>query len=185
MVKLKNISKSFGDKKIIDNFSYNIKDNLITAISGVSGCGKTTLLRIIMKLEHPDSGELTVNGTISAVFQEHRLLPWFTAFENINVVINDTDKTFYWLDVMGLKNDSGKYPSEMSGGMNQRIALARALAYDSDILILDEPFRAFDEGLKDRVIELILKEKEKRTVIMVTHEKDIIGNLADDIIYLS
>lgn len=188
MIELININKSYGDNQIYDNFSYCIKKNKITSIFGASGCGKTTLLRIIMKLEKPDSGEIIINNgekyKLSAVFQEHRLLPWATAFDNVNLIVNNKEKSMYWLDNVGLSDAIGKYPSEMSGGMNQRVALARALAYDSGILIMDEPFRALDIVLKDKIIEFILNERNKRTVVLVTHEKDIIEEISDDIIYL-
>lgn len=188
MIELININKSFGDNRIYNNFSYHIQKNKITSIFGASGCGKTTLLRIIMKLEKPDNGEVIINNgekyKLSAVFQEHRLLPWATTFDNVNLIVNDKEKSLKWLDILGLNDAIGKYPSEMSGGMNQRVALARALAYDSDILIMDEPFRALDNVLKEKVIELTKNERNKRTVVLVTHEKDIIEEISDDIIYL-
>ena len=184
MIELININKSFGDNKVIRNFSCVIRDNKITAISGASGCGKTTLLRIIMKLDKPDSGEVIYDGRISAVFQEHRLLPWATAIDNLNLIINYKDKSMRWLEAVELAESADKYPSELSGGMNQRIAFARALAYESDILIMDEPFQALDEDLKYRMVDLLKNEQNNRTVVLVTHEKDIIEKIADDVIYL-
>jgi ABC-type nitrate/sulfonate/bicarbonate transport system, ATPase component len=184
MIELININKSFGDNKVLSNFSCNIRNNKITAISGASGCGKTTLLRIIMKLDKPDSGEVICDGNISAVFQEHRLLPWSTAIENVDVVVNNKQTSMKWLEAVKLDDSAYKYPSELSGGMRQRVALARALAYQSDILIMDEPFHALDEDLKNDMIGLVLNERGQRTVLLVTHEKDIIERISDDIIYL-
>ena len=184
MIKIININKSFGDNKVIRDFSCTIPKNKITAISGASGCGKTTLLRIIMRLEQPDSGDVIYDGKISAVFQEHRLLPWSTAIDNIDVIIGDREKSMKWLDAVELAESANKYPAELSGGMNQRIALARALAYDSDILIMDEPFQALDEELKNRMVNLLITERGKRTVVLVTHEKDIIEKISDNVIYL-
>lgn len=188
MIELINITKSFGDNIVLNNYSHNILKNKITSISGASGCGKTTLLRIIMNLEKPDSGDVIINNgndcTISAIFQEHRLLPWLTAIENVDIMIDDKVKSMYWLDKVSLSDAVNKYPSELSGGMNQRVALARALAYDSDILIMDEPFRALDDELKNKIIDLVIAERRKRTVVLVTHEKDIIEQISDDIIYL-
>ena len=184
MIKLINISKSFGENIVLSDFSCNIQKNRITSISGTSGCGKTTLLRIIMKLDKPDSGEVICGGNISAVFQEHRLLPWSTAAENVDIVVHDMEKSLRLIESVKLSDSADKYPSELSGGMRQRVALARALAYESDILIMDEPFHALDEALKDDMIKLVLSERIKRTVILVTHEKDIIERISDDIIYL-
>ena len=184
MIELININKSFGANKVLSNFSYSIAENKITSISGTSGCGKTTLLRIIMKLEKPDSGEVICDGSVSAVFQEHRLLPWSTAIENVDIAVNDIEKSMHWLEAVKLNDSVSKYPAELSGGMRQRVALARALAYDSDILIMDEPFHALDADLKEDMIKLVLNERKKRTVILVTHEKDIIERISDDIIYL-
>lgn len=166
---LKNISVSFGEKTVIKNFSANITKQ-ITCVAGVSGCGKTTLLKVIAGLIKNYSGEIDdLPRKPSIVFQEDRLLPWFTALKNVEAVIDGKGKSEcakYWLEKMQLKNEYDAYPNELSGGMKRRVALARALAYDGDFFILDEPFKGLDEHLKNTIMR-IFTDTGKQIILSV------------------
>ena len=172
MITVKNISKSFDSKKVLDNISTVIPDSGIFAVSGVSGSGKTTFRRILAGLETPDSG--TIEGLdgkkISVMFQKDRLLPWHSALDNVAVVC-DKEKAKEWLKKVELSAAAGKKPSELSGGMCRRVALARALAFEGDILFLDEPFKGLDIELRDRMAELIKEFAKTKPVILITHDR--------------
>ncbi|MBQ2775722.1 MAG: ABC transporter ATP-binding protein [Clostridia bacterium] len=172
MITVKNISKSFDSKKVLDNISTVIPDSGIFAVSGVSGSGKTTFMRILAGLETPDSG--TIEGLdgkkISVMFQKDRLLPWHSALDNVAVVC-DKEKAKEWLKKVELSAAAGKKPSELSGGMCRRVALARALAFEGDILFLDEPFKGLDIELRDRMAELIKEFAKTKPVILITHDR--------------
>lgn len=186
MIELENIVLSLGGKNVINGFSHTFRPGSTSAILGKSGCGKTTLLRIIAGLQKADSGKISVGGKISYVFQEPRLLPDRTALENINFVLGDKRETLEqaqkWLELAEMGNDGHKLPHELSGGMKQRIALVRALAYDGDIFLLDEPFSALDGDLKDKMITAVKKFTAGKTVILVTHDSNEAELLADEII---
>ena len=187
MLELINISKSFDEKKIINNLSYNFKDEKITAILGESGGGKTTLLRCIAEIIKPDSGEI-VNDykKISCAFQEHRLLPWLTVSQNVNLVLEkepmEDAQIKKLLDKFELSNIENNFPDELSGGMKQRVSLARAFAHNGDLLLLDEPFSELDEQTSSHIIDYIKKNKGSKTVIVVTHSMRDAQKLADEII---
>ena len=143
-------------------------------IEDVPGVGKTTLLRVALGLLKPDGG--TVENRFrktAAVFQEPRLLPWRTAAENVNLVLKDDPATLPYakarLAQLGLEEAADKYPRELSGGMQQRVALARALAAEADLLILDEPFKAMDEALRDQVIAQVAQTDA--AILLVTHDE--------------
>ncbi len=173
MLKLTEISHRFGDHAVLEGISLTLNPGERIALMGPSGRGKTTLLRIALGLISPASG--TAENTFqkpSAVFQEPRLLPWRTALENVNLVLGDSKRTEDLakkaLDQMQLADACSKYPRELSGGMQQRVALARALAMDSDLLILDEPFKAMDEALRDRVMAQV--GQTNAAILLVTHD---------------
>lgn len=187
MLKLTNISHSYGEKQVLRNISLLLKPGQRIALMGPSGCGKTTLLRIVMGLLAPTEG--TVENLFSktaAVFQEPRLLPWRTALENVNLVLEDDNSTReqarYWLEQMDLGEAADKYPRELSGGMQQRTALARAMAVEADLLILDEPFKAMDEDLRNQVIARVARTSA--AILLVTHEEEESTALNCDIIRL-
>ncbi len=181
---IKNLSKSFNDKKIFDNFSYEFKEKGIYAISGESGVGKTTLLRIISGLDVDYSGAIVGGGfkNVSVAFQEYRLFPTLTAIENVTVTTDTTDSASS--DAEALLSRLGfsceelkKIPSELSGGMKQRVSLARAFLKKTPILLLDEPTKELDASLRDTVYSIILEESERRLVIIVTHHGEDIEKL--------
>ncbi|MDD4125293.1 MAG: ATP-binding cassette domain-containing protein [Eubacteriales bacterium] len=169
------IYKSFGEKKVLDGFSLVIRENRFTALMGKSGCGKTTLINIIMGLIKPDLGFVTgVPAKISAVFQEDRLCDDFNAVSNIYLVTGrkfPKDIIEKCLNDLGLEGSLRKPVRELSGGMRRRVAIARALLGDYDLLILDEPFKELDTGTKESVMSYIKQSAAGKTVLLVTHNK--------------
>lgn len=173
-IALEQVSKSFGDKQVFSNFSHTFQLEGITAIMGVSGCGKTTLLRLLCGLERPDSGLISgVPNAYTFLFQENRLLPWATALENVALASDmQTAKTV--LQKVGLANEFDAKPAALSGGMQRRVAFARALAHQSPVILLDEPFKGLDSALCAEMITLLKQESEKRPILLVTHsEKEV------------
>ncbi len=190
---VKNITKNFDDKQVLNNFSYSFSDRGIYALMGESGIGKTTLLRIIAGLEKNYGGEV-IDGGISKVsfcFQEHRLFPELTALENVVFAISDkkdeavSDKATKLLLKMGFSiDDIYLYPEALSGGMKQRVSIARALLKDTPILLLDEPTKELDPQNASIVRELIYQESKRRLVIFVSHNEEDVESLNATIINL-
>ncbi|MDR2656483.1 MAG: ATP-binding cassette domain-containing protein [Oscillospiraceae bacterium] len=175
------VSKRFGDKVILDDFYWSIPDGSRVCIGGPSGIGKTTLLRMLAKLEPQDDGIIQgLPDAVSYQFQENRLLPWYTARKNLSLVTDEPDA---WLERVGLSGDGDHYPDELSGGMRRRLSLARALAAPAPMLLLDEPFMELDAGSKSRVVGLV-REQAQRTdrvwIIMVTHNAQDAADLGFD-----
>lgn len=191
-IQLINLCKSYEGNIVLDNINIDIQENKITVISGPSGCGKTTLLNIISGIEKADSGQVILkDNSISYIFQEDRLIPYLTVYENIAFVLksvmgkNEIDKTINkYLEMVRLTEFKDKLPSKLSGGMKRRVAIARAFAYKSKILLMDEPFKGLDDKLKTEIIDdfLELYKNDKRTVILVTHDKEE-ARLLGDIVY--
>ena len=154
-MKLVHVTAGYPGKTIFQDLCLQLPDAGAVALMGPSGFGKTTLLRLIGGLLRPESGEITgIQGKkISFLFQEDRLLPWATAEKNV-ALVSDEEKARYWLSRMEIEN-AAQYPAQMSGGMQRRVALARAMAFGGDILILDEPFKGLDEALRERIAGLI------------------------------
>ena len=182
---IKNISKSFGEKKVLSDFSDVIPCGNLTVIMGESGCGKTTLVNVIMGLENADSGSISgVPERISAVFQEDCLCEDFSAISNIRAV---TGKAFSkkaigdYLKRLGLTDADISCPvRQLSGGMKRRVAIARAMIADSDLIIMDEPFKGLDEDTRRLVIDFVLKETKSRTFIAITHDPEEISLMNTD-----
>lgn len=181
MLELKDVSLSFGALEVLRGASLMLGQGERIAITGPSGCGKTSLLHVIAGLLHPDSGLVCNRAARTAcVFQEPRLLPWLSAEENVSIVIphgTQGQDALMLLKKLGLADSAEKHPCELSGGMQQRAALARALAYAPDLLLLDEPFRALDAASKALAIDAV-NERADCAVILVTHspeEADALG----------
>lgn len=181
MLELKDVSLSFGALEVLRGASLTLGQGERIAITGPSGCGKTSLLHVIAGLLHPDSGLVRNRAArTGCVFQEPRLLPWLSAEENVSIVIphgTQGQDALMLLKKLGLADSAEKHPCELSGGMQQRAALARALAYAPDLLLLDEPFRALDAASKALAIDAV-NERADCAVILVTHspeEADALG----------
>lgn len=171
MITVKNLKKSFNGKVVFDGYDLCLPDKGMFYMTGPSGSGKTTLLRIIAGLDKDFEGTAEHNGVISYVFQENRLIPSLTAYENVYEVCHDKEKALEMLKQTGLSEDTDKYPPELSGGMNRRVSIARALSYEHDILLLDEPFTALDGEIKSAVISLIKELEKDRLVLLVSHDE--------------
>lgn len=200
ILSIKNLNKTYhdinGETKAIDNLTLDIKDKEIIAIVGPSGCGKSTLLSILAGIEKKSSGDIIYNGRkkIGYMLQTDSLMPWRTILENslIGLEINNSKnkenikKVNDLLDKYGLGDFKDKYPSNLSGGMKQRVALIRTLATNPDILLLDEPYSALDYQTRlalSNDLYKIIKE-EGKTVIMITHDiADVIFLISMKIIY--
>ncbi|MGN0688252.1 MAG: ATP-binding cassette domain-containing protein [Oscillospiraceae bacterium] len=188
-IEAKNICKSFGDNHVITDFSLCFEHGTTTVIMGKSGCGKTTLLSILMEIVPPDSGEIIHELPFrrSAVFQENRLCENLTVSSNIRLVTgkkySDNDISRY-LDSIGLSGCENKPVRELSGGMKRRVALLRALLAEYDVLFLDEPFKGLDSSTKETVLAFTKKMISGKTVIMVTHDDKECFQLADKTVTL-
>ncbi|MCR4955416.1 MAG: ATP-binding cassette domain-containing protein [Lachnospiraceae bacterium] len=171
MMKLENITKSYGETILFHNFSYTFEDNCIYAITGPSGCGKTTLLRILAGLDSDYAGQLTYSKDLklSMVFQEDRLLNHLNVLDNVTLFSKDQKKSMAILEHLGLKEVLFSPLSKLSGGMRRRVAIARAMAIDYDVLLMDEPFSSIDENLKRTIMDMVKQETAAKQVIFVTH----------------
>lgn len=183
------LCKTFDDNEVLKNVNITLKDNSIYCLMGASGIGKTTLLRILMGLEHADSGSISGIDikSISCMFQEDRLIPYLSAIDNVRIVLrgkNNRDEIRNNL-LSILPDDSLDIPvSSLSGGMKRRVALARALSYPGKLIILDEPFTGLDKNTKLNVIDYILKMRNNRTLLIATHGTDDVNLLGAEIIKL-
>jgi len=177
------ISKSYNEIPVLSDFSLRLPEHGIIGLSGPSGCGKTTFLHIMAGLIEPDSGSITglAGKKTGVVFQEDRLLPWLTAQENIDLIVKNSTLTQQWLDAIQLSDKADSYPSELSGGMKRRLALARALAFDCDLLLMDEPFQGLDDMLKETLYPLVRDAALTKPVVMVSHDITELNNLADQV----
>ena len=184
VIRLKNITMSFGGHTVLNDFSAEIPLDGVTVIRGASGAGKTTLFRLLLGLEQPDAGEiLGMQGRKPAVvFQEDRLLPWATALENV-ALGSDAARADAALSRLGLCESMCQLPRELSGGMKRRVAIARALAYGGDILFLDEPFTGLDEENKRIAARAMLDANVP--ILVITHddaEADLFGEYREIVI---
>ena len=188
MIELKGATKRFGPLAVLDNFNFKLPDSGVVAILGTSGSGKTTLMRIIAGLEKLDSGQLIKppEARVSMVFQEDRLIPGLSAAENILAALpphpGNVDKTARILGACGLSRAAHLLPEELSGGMQRRVAIGRALAFGGDILLLDEPFKGLDPATREDVIRIVLSECEQRLILLVTHSMEEAERCADTIL---
>ena len=189
-VSLKGISVLFGDKKVLSELSMDLEAGSTTALMGRSGCGKTTLLNVIMGFVIPDKGSLNVRGRMAAVFQEDRLCDGLSAIDNVRLAAGPgrgiTDRAMNaLLDELGLENDKNTVVSELSGGMKRRVSIARALAADADIVLMDEPFKGLDETTLQSAAVTVKRMTGEKTVIMVTHDIKEAGLMGAEVIYMA
>ena len=177
MIRLENLSFSYGDKLVLDRFSLELPGEGITALTGPSGCGKTTLLRLLGGLERPQGG--TISGVdlrrCAVLFQENRLLPWRTVEQHITDTLPRQRKgeTEGWLAFAELEGEGARLPADLSGGMARRLALARCAALGGELLLLDEPFAGVDPERRARIL-LRLRELDV-PVILISHEGEVLS----------
>ena len=193
-IKLINIEKNFGSKKIYDKISLTFEEGKINCILGKSGCGKSTLLNIIADLEEVNSGEIIgVPEKIAYVFQEDRLIEWNSIYTNMELPLlkfyakdERKEKIKNILREVELGDCMNSYPKELSGGMRQRANIARALLYNGELLLMDEPFKSLDKSSKENIIKIFKKNhlEKNNTVIMVTHDINEALSLGDNIFIL-
>ncbi len=201
-VSTRNISKNYGEVEALRNLSLEFPRGQLTSLLGPSGCGKTTLLKIIAGLLEPTSGEVEVNGhTVTGpgpdrafVFQDFALLPWATVMRNVafglemrGVAKSERESiASHYINEVGLAGFEHSYPHELSGGMRQRVGLARALSVDAQVLLMDEPFSAVDEQTRRKFQEdlLGLVSHENKTFIFVTHSIEEAVYVSDQIAIL-
>lgn len=170
---LKEISVSYADKKVLNNFSAIFPKGEITVIMGPSGCGKTTLLRLLLGLKKPEKGLLEGPETLrcGTVFQEDRLCESLSAIQNINLVYPDKTTIQEHLAHLDFgKEEFSKPVRQLSGGQRRRVALVRAVLFSSDFLVLDEPFKGLDADTRALAIQYIFKYQQNRGIILVTHD---------------
>jgi ABC-type nitrate/sulfonate/bicarbonate transport system ATPase subunit len=188
------ISRDFGAVSVLQGVSLTIREGEFVAVVGPSGCGKTTLLNILAGFDRPTSGRVERNGALRMVYQQDGLFPWRTAAQNIEMglrhVADNASRSRQrdeMLALIGLEGFAEHYPHQLSGGMRQRVELARALAGQSDILLMDEPFSALDyiTRLRMRAELARLLHERPRTVVLVTHDIEEAAQLADRVIVLS
>ena len=182
------VRKQFGDRQVLTDASVRIASGERVCLFGASGCGKTTLLRIICGLEKPDVGrvEIPEGARLACHFQEDRLLPWRTVAENLTLVTGDAAASQAWLDKMQLSDAAGLYPDELSGGMQKRVGIARAIALNPEYLFCDEPNSGLDPETSiviDQLISSLTKELGI-TTIMNTHDMNSILEIGDNIGFL-
>lgn len=185
MASIKNLCVAFGDKVVLDEFCLELPEGGITALSGPSGCGKTTLLRVLAGLQRPDSG--SVEGIDPArsviLFQENRLLPWRSVRQQITDVLPRDRKgeAEDWLALVELEGEGDARPDQLSGGMQRRLALARACALGGEWLLLDEPFAGVDAQRAQRILERI--RALGVPVLLASHEEHVLEQ-CDRVVYM-
>ena len=200
---LRNVSHFYLERQVLDHISLHIGTGRFCCITGPSGCGKSTLLRLVAGLEKSTGGAILLDGApvsarsgqIGMVFQEGALFPWLTARKNVSFGLEMqgfkpkvlADLTEEYLSLVGLKQFAEYYPNQLSGGMRQRLAMARSLAYNPSLVLMDEPFASLDaqsRNLMQAELTRIWRET-KKTVVFVTHSIDEAVFLADQIVVLS
>jgi len=191
---LDNVSHDYGALAVLRKLDLTVTHGEFVVLVGPSGCGKTTLLNILSGYIKPASGSVHINGIIRTVYQQDGLFPWLTVVENIGMSLRDVKDNSHrekeikeLIELIHLEGFENHYPHQLSGGMRQRVELARVLAGNSDILLMDEPFSALDYQTRLRMrYELVrLLAKRQRTVVFVTHDIEEAAQLADRVLVLS
>ncbi|MEJ5258108.1 MAG: ABC transporter ATP-binding protein [Fervidobacterium sp.] len=188
LLKIENLSKHFGPLKVISDISFELLEGESIALLGPSGCGKTTLIRIMAGLVHDFQGKVELYAErIGYVFQEPRLIPWKNVLENLKFVVEDEEKIHQILESLRIDDFANYMPSKLSGGMRQRVNLARALLVNPQLLLLDEPFASLDVHLKISIISDIIQKRKEAcfSMVVVTHDVREALLLSDKIYLLS
>ena len=180
-MKIRELTKKYGDIVALSPCTAAFPAGQTTVIMGASGCGKTTLLRLILGLETPDGGEITDRpATMAAVFQEDRLCEDFSAAANLRLVVGKDPRISTHLEELGLTACAHQPVRELSGGMRRRVAIARAVLFPADAVLLDEPFKGLDETTRLGVMEYVKRHTAGKTVLLVTHEEAEAAFFAED-----
>ncbi|MCL5733980.1 MAG: ATP-binding cassette domain-containing protein [Actinobacteria bacterium] len=196
MIRLEHVTKRFDSLEVFRDLSLHVADNQIVGVVGPSGSGKTTLLKLVAGMVQADEGTIAVDpGAIGYVFQEPRLLPWRTSLDNVAATLRARgwektearERAAAWIERVGLKGFEDYHPAELSGGMAQRVSIARAFAVDPRVLLLDEPFSNVDLALKDSLMEILQRiiREGQTTVMYVTHDLTEALRLADRIVEIT
>lgn len=196
VVSFKNVAKHYGQQKVLSGLSFEIRRREVFGLLGKSGIGKTTIIKLIAGLEMPDDGDVKVSAErISYVFQEPRLLPWKTALENVMLPLTALginkkqarEKANHFLVEMELSEFTSYYPAQLSGGMKQRVSIARAFATEPELLLLDEPFSALDIHLKGAILSMIEARLlvQPVTVLYVSHSPKEVARISNRIFMMS
>ena len=189
-IQVQGIEKSYGDTRVLRNVHWELEQGGIYCLMGPSGTGKTTLLRVLLGLEQPDAGQVqgAEAGTVSAMFQEDRLCETLTPVENVALVLppkSSRREIRHMLEEI-LPHDCMKRPAmQLSGGMRRRVSLARAVAFPSEAIVLDEPFTGLDKDTKKTVINFLLTHRNDRTLIVSTHSDEDVELLGGTKVMLS
>ena len=194
MITIKNVNKTYNNLTALHDVNLDINQGEFIALVGMSGGGKSTLLRLIAGLEKPTSGSVQINSTdtkslIRVMFQEDRLLPWMSVLDNLSFGSKDKNTKAHakeLLDLVELGDYADHFPNQLSGGQKQRVALARALMSHPKILLLDEPLGALDALTRRKMQDLILNicQKQNLTTILVTHDVEEAARMADRIVVM-
>lgn len=171
MIAVQDVSFFYDGTAVLRNVDWHLPNAGVVCLRGASGCGKTTLLRLLAGLEQPSAGRIvgTDGVRVAVCFQEDRLLPWCTALENVTIACDDVERARELLCRFGLGDCLDSRPSQMSGGQQRRVALARALVTDAELLLLDEPFTGMDVATWELVLPAIRDFASTRPVVLVTH----------------
>ena len=203
-LEVRGLVKRFGNVTALEGVDLTVGENEFVSIVGASGCGKSTLLSLIAGLEEPTEGSLEVSGRPvtgpgrdrGVVFQQATLMPWLTVQKNVEFALRGeagmsasgrADRAREFLELVGLTGFEGAFPAQLSGGMQQRVALARSLCYGPEILLMDEPFGALDALTRRTMQELLLEvwERHRLTVLLVTHDIDEAVVTSDRVVVMS
>lgn len=202
MIQIDNVNKSYGELNVLSNVNIHVQKGEFVVLLGASGCGKSTLLNLIAGFDQPTTGKIVVNGRevtdvdphSGMVFQQYALFPWMTVLENVAFGLKlrgmakreRQELAMKYVDMVGLKAFVDTFPKALSGGMRQRVSIARVLANDPDVILLDEPFAALDamtrQVLQEQLVQIY--EQSGKTVVFITHSIDEALLLATRIIIL-
>ena len=173
-MEVKHISFSYGNEPVIKDLSFSLPAGRHIAVMGGSGSGKTTLLRLLLGFIEPTAGSIERGEdekSPAVVFQEDRLLPWYTALKNVQTVCSSPGEAESILADMELADSMDKLPKELSGGMQRRTAIARALAFGGKPLLLDEPFKGLDPDMRERIAGKVLERAKDSAILLITHDE--------------